>query len=283
MIRSLRLLSAFLLAVASTGCGVPVSQDSFDSTAEAKFLRMSVERLSARDFDWVDSQLDSGIGTSATRSDLERMADELPSGDIVDVQRIGWQISASTSGPRTAAVSAEYTYPASKWVLASATLIGEPDNLRIVGLHVQRLPAPLATIYAFDLRGKSALHYAFLLLAATSAGLSIFALVRCLARRDLRLRWLWAVLILVGLGKFSIQWASGEVSVSLLSFVLPSAMMQRNGSGGPWTLSFGIPVAAVILLTRRRKIPPEPLEPPKREPPKLEVPKIQPLNIEDAV
>ena len=276
-----RLLAALLLVAVSTGCGMPVSQDSFDSTPEAKFLRMTAERLAARDFDWIESQLDSGIGNSTSRSELERIADELPSGDIVDVQRIGWQISASTSGPRTAAVSAQYTYPASKWVLASATLIGEPDNLRIVGLHVQRLPAPLATIYAFNFRGKSPLHFAFLFLATAAAGLSLFAFVRCLRTRDLRLKWLWALLIVVGFCKFSIQWASGEVSASPISFSVPSAMLQRNGLVGPWTLSFGLPVVAVVFLSRRRKLPPKPPEPPKREPPRLELPKIEPLNTED--
>jgi hypothetical protein len=278
---SRRPLAALVLAVASTGCGVPSSQKAVDATPEGQYLRATVEKLSARDFDSIESEMDAQIGTAIPRSDLERMAAELPSGGILDVQPLGWQASVRTSGPRTASVSAQYTYPGSKWVLASATLIGEPENLRIVGLHVQRLPAPLATIYAFSLRGKSPLHYAFLLLALTSAALSIFAFVRCLRTCDLRLKWLWALLVLLGLCKFSIQWASGEVSFSPISIAVPSVMLGRNGVGGPWTLSFGIPVVAVVILCRRRRIAPKAPEPPKLEPPRLELPKIEPLSRED--
>ncbi len=272
--RSHRLLAALLLVTASVGCGIPGSTDAFDATPEAKFLRTTVERLAARDFLTIESLIDARIGNAAPRADLERAADELPSGPIVGVQPVDWHVNFSTSGPRTAVVAAEYSYPASKWVLATATLIGEPEDLRIVGLHVQRLPAPLATIYSFGLHGKSPLHFAFLLLATASAGLSLFAFVRCLWARDLRLKWLWAPLILVGACKFSIQWASGEVSTSLLSLGVPSAMLQRNGLVGPWILSFGVPVAAVVFLSRRRAIPRKAHEAQDAEPPRIERPRL---------
>jgi hypothetical protein len=145
-----------------------------------------------------------------------------------------------------------HTYPGPKWVVASASLSGEPGEFRIVAFNVEPLPAPLSELNAFTLKGKSAAHYIFLLLPAADCVISIYAFVRCLRTKRLRRKWLWALFTLVGVVAFSINWTSGAVYVEPLRFSILGAGYMRNGWLGPWVISFYIPVGALAFLWKQR-------------------------------
>ncbi len=156
------------------------------------------------------------------------------------------------SSSRSANVAIEYTYQGPKWVVASASLSGEPGQFRIVAFNVEALPAPLSELNAFTLKGKSALHYLFLLLPAAACAISIYAFVRCIRTKGLKRKWLWALFTLFGFVAFSLNWTNGAVFVNPLHFNFLSAAYMRNGWLGPWVVSFSTPVGALVFLWKQR-------------------------------
>jgi hypothetical protein len=245
-------------------CGVPQSPAEFDKTSEAQFLKATVNRLVAHDYSSIESKMDERVHQANIAQALERLSSSVPTSVPIKLEPVAWNFFKTTSSlnggttQRTANVAIEYTFPDSKWVVASATLSGEPGSFRIVSFNVEPLPAPLSEMNAFTLKGKSVMHYLFLLLTAAAVAVTVFAFVRCLRTKGVKRKWLWALFTLVGVVAFSINWSSGAVSVDMLRFNFLSAGYMRSGWLGPWGITFCIPVGALVFLWKYRKpnVPP---------------------------
>jgi hypothetical protein len=248
-----------VLALLLQACGIPQSSTEFDKTPEAQYLKATISRLVARDYLSIESQMDERVHQPDARQALERLAATVPMGAPVKLEPVAWTFVNTTSfaaggnSSRIANVAIEYTFPDSKWIVASATLSGEPGAFRILAFNVEPLPAPLAELNAFTFDGKGLSHYVFFLLTLCASGISVYAFARCIRTRGIRRKWLWAIFTLVGLVAFTINWSSGAVSVDALRFNLLSAGFVRAGWLGPWGITFCIPVGALVFLWRFRK------------------------------
>ena len=246
------------LALLLQACGIPQSSADFDKTPEAQYLMATVRQLVAHDYASIESQMDDRVHQADARQALERLAATVPAGAPVKFDPVAWNfvknVSAANSGgsSRTANVAIEYTFPDSKWIVASATLSGEPGSFRILAFNVEPLPAPLAELNAFTFKGKTITHYVFLLLTLCAFGTSAYAFVRCIQTPGIKRKWLWAIFTLVGLVAFSINWSSGAISVDAFRFNLLSAGFIRAGWLGPWGVTFCIPIGALVFLWRFR-------------------------------
>lgn len=240
------------------GCGIPQSSAEFDKTPEASFLNATVNQLVAHDYAAIESLMDSRVQQSDIQQALDRLRSTIPAGAPTRSEPVAWNFvktTSTTSGvssSRSANVAIEYTYPGPKWVVASASLSGEPGQFRIVSFNVEALPAPLSELNAFTLKGKSPLHYLFLLLPATACMISVHAFVRCLRTKGLKRKWLWALFTLVGFVAFSINWTNGAMFMEVLHFHFLSAAYMRTGWLGPWIVTFSIPVGALVFLWKHR-------------------------------
>lgn len=247
-----------VFALLLQACGVPLSSEEFDKTPEGQYLKATVNRLVAHDYAFIESQMDERVNQPDARQVLERLAGAVPAGTPVKLEPVAWNFAKifhtakSDASSRTANVAIEYTFPESRWLLASATLSGEPGSFRILSFNVEPLPAPLAELHAFTFKGKSVLHAVFLLLTVSAFGISVFAFVRCIRTPGIKRKWLWAIFTLVGICAFSINWSNGTVAVNPLNFNLLSAAFLRNGWLGPWVITFCIPVGALVFLWKFR-------------------------------
>jgi hypothetical protein len=120
----------------------------------------------------------------------------------------------------------------------------------IAQFQTARLPQPLEEQNAFRLAGKGLAHFATLLLALSAVALVLAALVTALRSPGLRWRWAWALGSLVGIGHFSINWATGVTSISPFFFQLFGAQATRTGPVGPWIVAWSVPLVAIVLLWR---------------------------------
>ena len=66
-------------------------------------------------------------------------------------------------------------------------------------------------------------------------------------RAKLSRKWLWIIGILLGFVKFSLNWTTGQVGFQIISFQLLGAGFSKAGLVAPWTLSFTLPIVAVIF------------------------------------
>lgn len=245
------------LAALLQACGVPRSPEEFDRTAEAQYLRATVDKLARQDYAAIESALDPRVHQPDVRSALQQMRMLLPYEAPDRTLPVDWRffkrLDGNDTGERTANVVMEYQYASAKWVLASAVLSGEPGQFRIVSFNIEPLPASLADLNAFRFKGKGAVHYFFLASTIATALLALYAFVACLRLKGLKRKWLWAIATLVTVSTFSLNWTSGESGYQPVWFGLLGWGVMRQGWLGPWILTFPLPVGALVFLLRYRK------------------------------
>jgi hypothetical protein len=194
------------------------------------------------------------------------MADYFPAAAPTRVRVVGFDrrrvnvVGGSTT--ETLAVTFESNYPQANVI--SQVLFRRVDggDLRMVGLHANPLPAPLAVLNAFTLSGKGPVHYAFPLIMAVVAVTTLLAIVAWIRqRKSIRRRWWWLAAILVGPFKITLNWTTGAMAVQALTVQLVSLGFGRAGIDGPWTLAFSIPAGAIAFLILRRQASEAPASP----------------------
>lgn len=93
-----------------------------------------------------------------------------------------------------------------------------------------------------------------MLAAVAAPAISLAALFLCI-RSPLprRRRVLWAIGILAGFGRISLDWTSGAIMVSPLWFQLLSAGYTRANEFAPVVISVSIPVFALLFFAKMRR------------------------------
>ena len=74
------------------------------------------------------------------------------------------------------------------------------------------------------------------------------------ARTPMPRRWGWAAVALLGLGKFAINWTTGQTTASFLSLPILVGSIGRGDILGPWIVAFSLPIGALVALLRRRHV-----------------------------
>jgi hypothetical protein len=141
----------------------------------------------------------------------------------------------------------------SGWRLATVSIVDTAGVLRIEGINVDTLAAPLAELNAFALSRKSPRHYLWFLAALAAVATCVTSAVLVATARGMPRRWLWVVLSLFGVTKFSLDWTTGAIGVMPIAVQFLGAGFQRAVPVGPWIVSFSLPLFAVIALSRRRR------------------------------
>ena len=142
---------------------------------------------------------------------------------------------------------------ANGWRLATVSSVDTAGALRIEGLRVDTLAAPLAELNAFTLAGKSPKHYLWLVGAVVASATCVGTAVLVAAARAMPRRWVWTVLSAFGVAKFSLDWTTGAVGIMPIAVQFLGAGYQRAPPVGPWIVSFSLPLFAMVALWRRRR------------------------------
>jgi hypothetical protein len=139
------------------------------------------------------------------------------------------------------------------WSLANVATVDSADTWFVEGVTARQLDRPLEQLTEFGFRGKSTRHYLWLFLTILAAAMSLSTACWIATRRQMPKRWRWVLASLLGIGAFSINWATGEVGFSPVNIQLAAAALTRAGPVAPWILTFGLPVGAVAALLRYRR------------------------------
>jgi hypothetical protein len=115
------------------------------------------------------------------------------------------------------------------------------------------MPDSLEHANRFTFQGKGPRHFVILALAVLAPLLTIYSLVRCVRLGLGRWRWPWFIFIIFGFGMVSLNWTTGQVAYSPLSFeVLSTSVFQPFY--GAWTLSVAVPVGAIVFLVLQKRL-----------------------------
>ena len=244
---SVRRLRAIIL-IALTACGsqadwflknVPRDQE--------RFAREYLQLLRAGRADSAYMLLIPALRDSVRTDDLRAIGLHLEAVVLDSAKLVGANIY-NTGAERHANLTFEAPVAEGAWMLANVYV----KDGRISALHVWPTAAPLAETNAFRLGGKSAIHYITLLIAALVALVCLAAAISAIRSR-LHRRWLWALLALVGITKFSVNWTTGAFTYSVIAAQLFGAGIYKSGPYAPWILSFSFPVGAIIVFEKLRR------------------------------
>ncbi|GEM_PF-861950 len=137
------------------------------------------------------------------------------------------------------------------WVIVNITLKYQDNKLMIYNFSVNEIPKPISELNAFTLSNKTLVHYVILLLAILIPIFIVFSIILC-ARTKMKKKWLWIIFISLGIGQLSVNWATGQLGFQMLQLQLLGAGCIRSGLYGPWILTVGMPVGAIIFFVKRK-------------------------------
>lgn len=234
-----------LFVVAVAGCS---QRDMLERAAppEARtFATAQIDALRAGNFDELEKHLDPSLRSAQTKETLSKMAVLLPAEQPHSITLVGAQHS-TIPNQTVINLTYEYAYP-DRWFLVSVATKTTPEYRSITGMHVKPISNSVADQQAFGLVGKSALQYAVLTLAVVIPLFTISVLALCIWTPLKRLKWVWLPFILIGIGKFAVNWTTGEWAVFPLNVQLLGAGASAP-MNGPWIVSVSFPLGAILFL-----------------------------------
>lgn len=218
--------------------------------AESRALSY-VNLLRQGKLDQIEHDLDPTVTDSNVRATLAGMAALFPPGDPESVKVVGAHISNGPA-PSRRDISFEYQFP-NRWLLVTVVVQKKAEGYTLAGLNVLPLADSLENLHRFTFAGKGATHILILSLAVCFFALSVYVFVLCAQTKNVRAKWLWLLFILVGMGRFAINWTTGEFTFNLFSFQIPSCSASRP-LYGPWTVAAYLPIGAMAFLNHRWKM-----------------------------
>jgi hypothetical protein len=257
-----------LLALASSfwvcGCDRAAIMRKITPAEDEAFARRTVDLLRQHQFEQIERELDPSISDPNIGDTLARAAGMFPADDPKSVKAVGLKVWRH-SGSSTHTLTLEYEFP-EQWLLLDISIKRMDGLSEIAGLYVTPISDSLESVNRFSLVGKSALQYAMLVFAVAGPIFSLFVLVVCLRTEKQNLKWLWALFILLGVGRLAVNWTTGEFTFTPLAVYIPCASATAVPAYGPWVVAVYLPLGAILFLIRRsRSVMPSGVQAPPTE------------------
>jgi hypothetical protein len=237
-----------ILAMSIVGCGSNAMPTDYVQPEDEVAAKRIISLLGEQRFDEIEAAAETRIAGPSVREMLAQMAELIPDGDPIEVKLVGVQIFED-GGERTSNLTYQYEFPG-QWLIINVAILKSGERESVVGFNVVPRDQSLEEETKFSLTGKSVLHYVTGVFVLAAPLLTIFALATCIRTKNVRRKWLWMIFILVGIGEFSLNWTTGYWLLKPFAIQLFSASAFAP-MYGPWTLSFSVPLGAIIFLLRR--------------------------------
>ncbi|MFC4729705.1 hypothetical protein [Coralloluteibacterium thermophilus] len=239
------MLIAFL-AVLLTACSERDLLQRIATEAEQATAQRYVALLQEGDLEPIERRLDAPLRGPQATAALAAMARLVPSSAPLTVELVGAHRSIGTSPSLT--LTYQYDF-GSSWLLV---IVQTRDDV-LLGLHVQ--PRATSLQDASRARPEAWSWKTYLVVAGTALApvLVLAALTLCIRSRLRGRKWPWIIFILLGLGGFSADLATGEVGVNFLTVQLLAAGATWS-EWAPSILQASIPLGAILFLFRRPKL-----------------------------
>jgi hypothetical protein len=245
---------AIVMAMLVAGCDQTANMDKFVPHEEDVLARGYIDSIRKHNLDPVEKALDASLKRPNTHAMFEQMSALMPDAEPISVKVVGAHINTTvgTGASTTTNLTYEFQY-ADRWLLANVALRKVGDVSTIVGIHVNPLSDSLENLNRFTLSGKGAQQYLILGAAIVASLFTLFALVLCATTKLKGRKWPWILFIIFGLGKFSVNWTTGQFDFMPIAIQFFSAGAFA-GLYGPWVVSVSIPFGAALFLLRRTSI-----------------------------
>jgi len=236
--RHVLLLFAFIV----TGCTV-LKPDAKTLAFANGFLTS----LEAGDSAAIVSKLDPGLTSYSAWTQLAEVRDSLLAVRHKTTDLVEWSTFKSSD---TYTADLLYQLHGERWAILEIRVERREGALLVAGMHLETTKGSLAEMNSFVLSGRPARFYVVVFAAIVSFLCSLTALLFVFRTKMMPRRWLWAIVALIGVCQYTINWSTGEGGWSLLRVQLFGAGALRSGIS-PWLVSFSLPLGAAWALWHR--------------------------------
>ena len=216
-----------------------------------KFARDYIDLLLTNNIEQAKELLDPKVVNSKTQSQLQEIVNLLDKGELISTEVVGVNVFRIRDIIRnTITYQLEFD---DAWLLTTVIVDGISKNQKIYSFHVKPIPKSLEEINAFTFSGKSFRHYLILLVAIGMPVFIVYTIVLCV-RTKIKRKWLWIIFMLLGFGRYSFNWTSGQMGFQPLYIQLIPTSVFKGAPYAPWIISISVPIVALLFLLKRRKI-----------------------------
>jgi hypothetical protein len=251
-------LFCVLALIVLSGCNQSSLIEKFTPPEDKTIATNYIALLQQRQFEPIERDTDPSLKAILTPDLLEKMADAIPPQAPISIKVVGAN-SFHEDNVYQINLSFEYEFP-TNWLLINVATQKKGGTSTIIGFHVDGLFDSLENLNKFTLVGKNLLQYATLAFAILVPLFIVYTLVLCIRTKMKKRKWLWIIFILIGIGKFTVNWTNGHASIGLLYFQLLGASSFAPPYGA-WLISVSLPLGAILFLVRRNRLI-APVEPP---------------------
>lgn len=214
-----------------------------------QFSREVIGMAKERNWNGILMWLDDSIKSGEAKATFLKIFDYMDRGEIAEIITTGVHVHRFENTV-TYSITYQLTYP-EHFQVVNMVVADSGGGPLVKGFHVNDIPDSLDRLNRFTFKGKSYSHYLFLGLNVLYIGFIVLAFVVCLRTRNLKRKWLWAIISLLGAGEILFNWTTGAWQFKLLNFGFNiSAFMPAT----PYTaviLKFYIPVGGILFFIKR--------------------------------
>lgn len=139
------------------------------------------------------------------------------------------------------------------YLYAEVGFAANDPNQQVIAWAINPANRQLSSVNSFTLSDQPFTHYVFLTLTVLSPIVCIAALILMFIGPKFRLRWLWALGSLLGFGRLTLNWASGDYIFAPLHIQVLGAGFIKPAAFDPVFITFSLPVFALIYLIWKRR------------------------------
>lgn len=251
IIRKFVFTSAMLLLL--SGCDQKALRDQLFPDPAEQFAKNYLALFHERDFHAIEAKINPVVKNGELRANLEKVAASFPPEHPRKVVILGRHV-VDDHGSKEITLSLQYEF-SNFWVLANVALRETAAGFLVDGTYVHQRAEPLENLNDFTFADKELRHYLLFAAAILAALFSLAVLIWCVRMPGLRWKWLWALLIVSSVGRVTLNWTTGEVSVDALNIVPFGASAWKETAYAPVMLSVALPLGALIFSVLYGRMP----------------------------
>jgi len=218
---------------------------------EASFAEEYLNKLRAKDFDYVKSQMSAETLAKANDALLLKMSNYFYKGKLLSTEIIGSQVK-TFNDKWQGNFFFEYHF-SDGWNLASAALKKVDGKYKVIALNVSQTSSSQKELNKFTLKNKSYSQYLFLLLAIIVPVFIIVTTYFCIRAPIPERKWLWVFFVLLGIFSIQVDWTTGATNIDPLSAHLLGISVTSASPHAAWIISISFPLGAIMYWFKRNK------------------------------
>ena len=249
----MRAILISLLCLFLATCSQSDWNERLSSPDERSFALETISEFRAGDFEALEARMDAELFAETTGG-KEEIHSTLPKSGVPELVTVA-SFSSTASGAVTTTKNLNYEFGSDdRWVIMQISLQGTPDGPSLIGWQVMPFNQRPSSANDFSMGDQGFIGYAWIFTMVFATGIMIVAAVLAFLSKGIRLRWLWILGCLLGLGKFQLNWSSGEWAFQSISLSLLGGAFVKSSPFAPWVLSFSLPIVAICFLATRSRL-----------------------------